>query len=205
MKQKFKGKTFDGNRPLAEIIANARQQGVAVDDYNYRVLGHDNIAFGIATGKRPDNTDLVTCRESDRGWVFYNSFNGRFFGRTDKGVAFDSSSTRHEHEPWFQALLSFFYVEKQESVFKAVEKFIDGTQVIRDAGGKKKATMTVKRIPGGANVTLKAAKGVDLRGVLPAILGERKPERAPTTSPPPRDRHRPGDQYLVDSSDGGAY
>jgi hypothetical protein len=48
--------------------------------------------------------------------VAYNTFNGKFFGSINEGplagTEFSSGSTKHERQPWFQALLSFFYVEK---------------------------------------------------------------------------------------------
>ena len=171
-------KKFAGNRPLAEIIANAKTQGVDVDDYNYRVLGYDYVAFGVAHGKRPDGTPMISCGPGTDAWVLYTSVSGRFFGRTDKGVDFSSDVNRHEREPWFQALLSFFYTEeKPPTLFKAVEEFVDAV----DKGGK--ATAKVRRTKGGLDITLKAKKGQDLRGVMPALSG----------------------LYKVDSSDGGAY
>jgi hypothetical protein len=42
--------------------------------------------------------------------VLWSSFNGRFFGTTDTGIEFSDDNTKHEAEPWFQALLEFFYV-----------------------------------------------------------------------------------------------
>lgn len=120
---KFKGKTFTGNRKLVDIIANAKAQGVAVDDYNFRLRGADHIAFGNASGKRPDGSPLVSCGVVGP-FVLYNTFNGKFFGRTDKGVDFDSSSTVHEREPWFQQLLEFFYTCEKSAEIKAFEKVL---------------------------------------------------------------------------------
>lgn len=107
-------KTFAGTKPLKTIIDQCKAAGVAVDDYNFRHFGHDRIALGVARGKRPDGTPFVPLVNPAGAFVMFNTFNGTFFGTTDKGVEFDSSSTTHEAAPWFQALLSFFYVEKGE-------------------------------------------------------------------------------------------
>jgi len=42
----------------------------------------------------------------------YNTFNGHFWGKTPTGVPF-SSTTQHHKAGWYQALLRFFYVEKE--------------------------------------------------------------------------------------------
>lgn len=105
-------KTFAGTKPLAVIKQQCEAAGVAVDDYGFRKVGNDHICLGIASRKRPDGTPFVLATAPIGAYVMFNTFNGRFFGVTDKGVHFSSSSTEHEAEPWFQALLSFFYVEK---------------------------------------------------------------------------------------------
>jgi hypothetical protein len=46
--------------------------------------------------------------------VFWCSFNGNFFGTTPDGVEFNNWATTHDDEPWFQQLLSFFYVEEEQ-------------------------------------------------------------------------------------------
>jgi hypothetical protein len=38
-------------------------------------------------------------------------FNGRFFGKTEKGIEFTSDNTKHDSEPWFQALLKVVLVK----------------------------------------------------------------------------------------------
>ena len=85
-------KMFDGKRKTSDVVAAARAQGVAVDLAKWHA-GSDYIVFGTI----------------ELGRVFYNTFNGRFFGATPEGLKFDSSSTTHENEPWFQQLLRFFY------------------------------------------------------------------------------------------------
>ena len=105
-------KKFAGTKPLSVIKQQCKAAGVADDDYGYRKRGHNHICLGQPIGKRPDGSPLVGAFPGNRAYVMFSTFNGTFFGNTDKGVAFDSSSTKHEHEPWFQMLLSFFYVEK---------------------------------------------------------------------------------------------
>lgn len=108
-------KKFAGNKPIFTIKAQCKAAGVAYDDYNFRVKGADYACLGIAHGVRPDGSPYVPGDSVDGvGYVMYNTFNGTFFGRTPEGVRFSSSSTHFEAEPWFQALLSFFYVEKGE-------------------------------------------------------------------------------------------
>lgn len=102
-------KTFAGNRPTAEIIRNAKAQGVEVLDAHYK-RGGDHIVF---ESRCPKLDGMHFAR------ITYNAFNGRFFGTyavindmRAKVLQIDSSSTKHERHPWFQQLLSFFYVEK---------------------------------------------------------------------------------------------
>lgn len=87
-------KKFAGIKTLKVIKAQCKAARITFDDYLYRKKGNDHVRVigGGAT-------------------VLFNSFNGRFFGTTDKGVTFNSDSTEHESEPWFQALLAFFYIE----------------------------------------------------------------------------------------------
>ncbi len=91
-------KKFAGMKPLHQILKQCKEQGVFVNDYMFKRHGWDTIVFGV---QRPGF-----------GYVIYNTFNGKFFGTTDRGVQFDSNSAKHDKEPWMQALLSFFYVEK---------------------------------------------------------------------------------------------
>lgn len=88
-------KQFAGFKTLDVIKVQCQAAGIRFDDSRYRQHGDDHVL--IAGGG---------------AHVLYNTFNGKFFGITPNGVEFDSSSTQHEHAPWFQALLSFFYVEQ---------------------------------------------------------------------------------------------
>lgn len=88
-------KMFAGNKSLTAIQQQCEDAG----------LVYDQSAF-------ERGSDYV--RISGGGaHVLYSTFNGRFFGETPDGVKFSSDSTRHESEEWFQALLSFFYVERE--------------------------------------------------------------------------------------------
>lgn len=124
-------KKFAGTKPLIQIKQQCAAAGVAFDDFNFRTKGADYVALGVADllAARPDTSPFVRVgAETLHGWVMFNTFNGTFYGTTPRaknwqrvgeprvpaGVEFDSGSTTHEHEPWFQALLSFFYVEKYE-------------------------------------------------------------------------------------------
>lgn len=101
-------KTFGGNRRTADIVRDAKAQGVKVFDKHYK-CGGDHITFESSVNE-------AYAR------IVYNTFNGRFFGtycfvdKRAKGgyreIDIDSSSTKHEQAAWFQGLLSFFYVEK---------------------------------------------------------------------------------------------
>jgi hypothetical protein len=110
-------KKFAGTKGLLDIKRQCKAAGVAYDDYRFRKVGADYVCLGVATGTRPDRSPFVLAGADGNprgGFVMFNTFNGTFYGMTDKGVEFDSGSTKHEREPWFQALLSFFYIEKGE-------------------------------------------------------------------------------------------
>lgn len=92
-------KTFAGNKSLDTIIGQALLQGVSIDARKYLNEGSDHILFHSGP--------------LGPSWhVLYNTFNGRFFGRAPNGELFTSDAVTHEGEPWFQALMSFFYVEQ---------------------------------------------------------------------------------------------
>lgn len=92
-------KTFAGNKTLDQIKAQCKADGLVYDDSRYQAGG-----------------DYVLIRDpkcgEDCGYVLYNTVNGNFTGKTPDGVQFDSRTTQHEDQPWFQRLLSFFYREK---------------------------------------------------------------------------------------------
>lgn len=111
-------KKFKGVKPLLTIRQQCVASGVAIDDYRYRKEGSDYICIGVRQlgNDRPDGSPFVRPswegKKDKHGYVMFNTVNGTFFGTTDKGVEFSSSETQYEKEQWFQALLSFFYVEK---------------------------------------------------------------------------------------------
>jgi hypothetical protein len=94
---KPKMKQFDQVKTLDQIRQQCEDCGLIFDD-----LGH-----------RYDASDYVTIRTPGcKAVVVWSTWNGVFAGATDRGIRFHSSSTDHENEPWFQALLNFFYTEK---------------------------------------------------------------------------------------------
>lgn len=92
-------KRFAATKSLNLIRQQCEEAGIYLDDHLYRRNGSDYV---VITTVRGDN---------DSGQVLFNTFNGTFFGTTPDNIPFDSTTTEHENEPWFQALLSFFYVE----------------------------------------------------------------------------------------------
>lgn len=101
-------KQFAGKKTLEQIKAQCKAQGVRYDDKRHNE-GFDNVEIGGPVHRTTAPFPLpVGCLNA---WVLYNSVNGKFFGTTDRGIQFDSTSTDHENEPWFQALLAFFYEE----------------------------------------------------------------------------------------------
>lgn len=87
-------KKFERHRSVPEIRELCERDGVTLQDQRF-MLGSDFVRL-----------------EGGGAWVMYNTFNGQFWGETPDGVKFGSQKTTHDSEPWFQALLSFLYVEK---------------------------------------------------------------------------------------------
>lgn len=90
---------YKRSRTYREIVALCKAQKVPFDDRLYRSEGWDTIVVGC---KGPH------IHRPGQGYAIFNTFNGQFFGTTDKGVKFDSNSSEHDREPWKQALLAFF-------------------------------------------------------------------------------------------------
>ena len=121
-------KTFGSTKHLKEILAQCKAQGLLVDLDKYR-----------------SGSDYIVIRGGDAE-VMFNTFNGRFHGTTPDGVQFSSDNANHEREPWFQALLSFFYNEK---VARRVAPWLDFAGNILHEGdtishpvGKERAVVT---------------------------------------------------------------
>lgn len=91
-------KTFLRHKTYEEIKAQCKEQGLRFGDVLYLNHGYDTVSIKRAEGALDQ--------------VVYNTVNGRFFGNTDYGLRFSSDYVEHDGEPWFQALLDFFYVEK---------------------------------------------------------------------------------------------
>ena len=102
-------KHYTGVKPLSVIRAQCAQQGVAVDDWAHRKCACGFIYFGRQSGVWGNGQPFVETWQ--RGHARLDVFSGRFEGRNMAGEHFNSADTTHAHEPWFQALLDFFYVE----------------------------------------------------------------------------------------------
>jgi len=92
---------FSRHRTIDEVIAHAKEQGVRVDASRFH-LGSDFVTVELPG---PQGT-LVP--------VLYNTFNGRFFYQPRIGAGFSSTDTQYDGEPWFDAMLTFFYVPKED-------------------------------------------------------------------------------------------
>jgi hypothetical protein len=88
-------KTYSGAKSLDQIVQQCSDQNVPLDDTDH-LMGGDTIIVGMP----------------DSGVVVFNTFNGFFTGVTPEGLEFQSDSDEYESQSWFQALLTFFYVEK---------------------------------------------------------------------------------------------
>jgi hypothetical protein len=92
---------FKAIKTREQVLAQCRAQGVQVDQRLYQ-----------------QGSDFTVLRAGGAE-VLWSSWNGKFFGtfQNAKGreVRFDSSSAKHEHEPWFQGLLEFFYTNETRS------------------------------------------------------------------------------------------
>jgi hypothetical protein len=98
-------KRFARHKTHDEIKRQCAEQGVPFNDHGWRKRGDDHIVIGLPS----------------RGHVLYNTFNGRFFGRTPGmpqvpewpvATDFDSDDTKLDGQPWFDALLLFFYTDR---------------------------------------------------------------------------------------------
>ena len=102
-------KHYTGVKPLSTIRAQCAQQGVAVDDWAHRKFNDDYIYFGRKRGSWGNKANFVDTAKPC--WVGLHVANGRLVGRNMKDEWFTSADIATAHEPWFQALLDFFYVE----------------------------------------------------------------------------------------------
>jgi len=100
-------KKFKGNKSIKTIAKQCKRLGLQFNDAMFQRGTSDHV--------------VITSIEGDHhsGQVVLNTFNGNFFGNAPdrapwNGVSFDSTKDEHEHEPWFQALLEFFYTDENE-------------------------------------------------------------------------------------------
>jgi hypothetical protein len=91
---------FSRHRTIDEVIVRAKETGVRVDTARWR-LGSD-----FVTVELPGPQGVLVP-------VLYNTFNGRFFYQPPVGAGFSSTDTQYDGEPWFDAMLAFFYVPKE--------------------------------------------------------------------------------------------
>lgn len=91
-------KTYKRHITIDELRARCAAAGVPLNSHLYDTKGHDHVVVGEGPNK-----------------VYCSSFNGSFFGwrggNLDEDSHFDSRSNL-EHEPWFAALLDFFYTNE---------------------------------------------------------------------------------------------
>jgi hypothetical protein len=90
-------KKFAGHKTIEQITAQCKALKLDLDARRWYELGDDHIVV-----------------RGGGAYAIYSTFNGRFFGRTDTGIEFNSDSAKHDKKPWMQALLRFFYVEKPQ-------------------------------------------------------------------------------------------
>lgn len=85
-----------------------------------RHLSHDEVKAACATAgyqfddekylQGSDFMRIVGQFGDKEAAVIYADWNGRFFGATSDGIKFSSDRDEHDGQPWFDAMLAFFYV-----------------------------------------------------------------------------------------------
>jgi len=88
--------TFTRHRSINELKAECKKRRWRFNQSEYN-KGSDHVWFIFHVGRVS-------------GKVFFNSFNGRFFGQINNGTRFSSDETTHEDKPWFKTLLAVAYV-----------------------------------------------------------------------------------------------
>lgn len=92
-------KTFTRKRTYDEFAAECEQRGWSRD-----ASKHDDPAIGS------DYVSVAFTAQGREGTMLVNMFNGKFFGDLADGTHFNSDTTTHDEEPWFQELLEAVYV-----------------------------------------------------------------------------------------------
>ena len=90
-------KQYGRHRTGEEVIELAKAQGVKVDGSKYEA-GGDHVVVHLPG---PDGEPVM---------VLFNAFSGRFFHAPEGGGGF-SSDEKLDGQPWFDAMLEFFYTE----------------------------------------------------------------------------------------------
>lgn len=86
---------FSRHLSVDEVQAACEARGFSIDHAMYDA-GSDHVRVqGEIEGQVVD--------------VLYSDFTGKFLGKTDSGIEFNSDDTEHDGKPWFDGLLSFFY------------------------------------------------------------------------------------------------
>lgn len=99
-------KTFERHLTGDELIAACKKAGFPVDPRQWKAEGSDHIRFGFQHG---------------RVWVsaLYSTVSGRAFGTygyTHRQMVNQfSTDDALDDAPWFDALLAFLYVEKENA------------------------------------------------------------------------------------------
>lgn len=99
---------FHKRRPLADIVVAVVLKGDDwwLDSSKYDRDYSDYISIGFS---------ILDCENSvmppTRGSLLYNTFNGTFFGQTEHGLRFDTSSKLDEVK-WYNELLDLFFEDE---------------------------------------------------------------------------------------------
>lgn len=90
-------KRYIRHMTVDELRTACAAKGIVLDTNKYDVEGSDYVTLDFTF-------------DGERYRTLYNTFNGRFFGRSDGGINFSSDKEEHDAEAWFQALMDFVYV-----------------------------------------------------------------------------------------------
>ena len=91
---------YAGHKTLEQIRKQCEESGMVLDS-----TGHD---------KRGDDHVFVraTAQDGKIARIYFNTVTGTFFGTTPEDKGFNSESKEYVGQPWFDAVLDFFYLPK---------------------------------------------------------------------------------------------
>jgi hypothetical protein len=72
--------------------------------------GHQFDASKYNESNGVDHLCIIGTFGDKHASILYAPWNGKFFGDTTDGIHFNSDNTEHDGQPWFDAMLNFFYV-----------------------------------------------------------------------------------------------